>query len=123
MPISAAELARLRAAHTAALRSVCNIRRKTTRSTTNAGGPNETWTTVVSNLPCRLMPENSRRMIENLVGKRESMTAFYRLTVPFDADLRPDDEVIFGGDTYQVMMLWDDHDLRTARRVMVAKTT
>jgi SPP1 family predicted phage head-tail adaptor len=101
------------------LTATCAIWRKV-KATTNAGGADDTWVLQYANVPCRLMPELSRRVVEELAG-REAMLTTYRLTVPYDTDLRADDRVVFDGDTYEVLALWDDHDLRTARRAWVGK--
>jgi hypothetical protein len=68
------------------------------------------------------MPEQSRRVIETL-AEREAMLVYYRLTVPFDADLRADDKVILAGVSYQVVALWDQHTLRTARQAIVVQVS
>ncbi|MFP4323988.1 MAG: DUF6093 family protein [Anaerolineales bacterium] len=116
--MKAPDLSRLRAAHTASLTARCDIRRKTP-ATNDAGGPADTWSVVAAEVPCRLMPERSRRVIE-AAGGRESGFNYYRLSLPWDADIRPDDEVHIEGRTYQVVSLWDAHTLRTARRAVLA---
>jgi len=48
----------------------------------------------------------------------------YDTIVPFadyDTDLQAEDCVVYDGDNYRVVTLWDDHDLRTARRAIIAK--
>lgn len=119
MAISEAELNRLRAAHRAMLTGSCTIQHKS-KAANSMGGADDTWQSELFTTPCRLMPQQATRQGE-LVGEREVLTSYYRLTVPYDADLRPDDRVLFDGDTYQVIALWDDHNLRTARRALLAK--
>ena len=118
MPLSPAELARIRAAHTANLTGTCTVRRKI-QAINAYGGASDTWQTV-GTFPCRVMPERDRRLSATL-AERETMTVYYRLTVQHDADIRPDDEVLYDSVTYEIVALWDDHDLRTARRAVLAK--
>lgn len=119
MAISEAELARLRAAHTSMLTASCTIQHKV-NTTNSAGGAADTWQADLFPTPCRLMPERTTRQSEQ-VAQRDALTSYYRLTVAYDTDLRPDDRVEFDGHFYQVVALWDDHNWRTARRALVAK--
>ena len=112
------ELQRLRDAHTATLNGTCIVRRKI-KVTNAAGGAADTWETIAT-YPCRVAPERDRRLSE-ISAERELMTVYYRLTVPYDADLRADDEVMYDGTTYQVVALWDQHTFRTAKRAVLAK--
>lgn len=112
------ELQRLRAAHTATLTDSCTVRRKV-KVTTAFGGAADTWQ-VIATYACRVMPERDRRLAE-VSAERELMTVYYRLTVPYDADLRADDEILCGGQPYQVVALWDTHTFRTARRAIIAR--
>jgi len=119
MPLSPNELQRMRDAHTATLTSTCSVWRKV-QATNSTGGPNDTWQEQIASVPCRLMPEQSRRRLE-VAAEREVLVTYFRLTVPYNTDIRADDRVIFGGETYQIAALWDSHDLRTARRAILSK--
>jgi SPP1 family predicted phage head-tail adaptor len=119
MALSAAELARLRDAHTATLTATCSIWRKV-KATNDAGGPDDTWAQQIASVACRVMPSQLQRVLETDAG-RETMSAYFRLTVPFDTDIQAEDRIVYDGDSYQVVALWDDHDLRTARRAVIAK--
>ena len=119
MGLSDAELTRLRDAHSATLTATCSIWRKV-KSTNAAGGPDDTWAQQSANVPCRVMPVQLQRVLETDAG-RETMTLYFRLTVAYDTDIQAEDRVIFDGDAYRVVALWDDHDLRTARRAIIAK--
>ncbi|HLA42432.1 MAG TPA: phage head closure protein [Aggregatilineales bacterium] len=119
MSLTDHELQRLRDAHSEILTGSCSIWRKS-KSTNAAGGADDTWQEHLSDVACLLMPERSRRMIE-VQAEREIMTVYYRLTVPYDTDIQSDDRVDYEGDTYEIVALWDDHTLRTARRAIMAK--
>jgi SPP1 family predicted phage head-tail adaptor len=119
MGLSDVELSRLRDAHAATLTATCAIWRKV-KSTNAAGGPDDTWAEQIASVPCRVMPAPLQRVLDTSAG-RETMTPYFRLTVPYDTDIQAEDRVVFDGDNYQVVALWDDHDLRTARRAIIAK--
>ena len=119
MTLSDVEVARLRAAHTATLTATCAIWRKV-KSTNDAGGPDDTWAEHIAIVACRVMPSQLQRVLETVAG-RETMSAYYWLTVPYDTDIQAEDRVIFGGEAYQVVALWADHEPRTARRAVIAK--
>jgi len=116
-----AQLARLRAAHSAVLVESCTIWRKV-KATNAAGGAADSWE-MVGQVACRLMPESNLRRTQALAAERETLISYYRLTVPHDADLRPDDRVVYAGNTYEIIALWGDHAQRTARRAVVAKVS
>lgn len=97
---------------------------------TNVGGFVETSEAIAGTASCLLAKANRQMMPENLDmgwtnritgAGREAEMNFYILTVPYDTDLRPDDKVSIGGDSYAVRAMWDDHSLRASRRALVAK--
>jgi hypothetical protein len=119
MGLDAATLDKLRALHKSTLSGACDIWRKT-KTLKADGGVSESWAKVGAGLPCRLMPEAGARATETL-AQREAMVAYYRLTLPHDADLQPDDRVEVAGGVYQVLTLWDQHTFITAKRARLAR--
>ena len=58
-----------------------------------------------------------------VVGARETDTNYRQLTVPYGTDIAAGDEVVYGGRTYQIRALDDDHALRAVRRAVMVVTT
>lgn len=117
MPLSAAQLSKMQQAHSATLTGQCDILRRSA-SITDAGGTQDTWSVVAEDVPCRLMPERDRRLLE-IIGAGEASIMYYRLTVPFDTDLRSHDRISYGAKTYRVTAIWGEHSLKTAIRATV----
>lgn len=77
------------------------------------GAPTET------EVSCRLDPIKADNVLE--AGGREALASDYMLTLPHDADVAENYTVVIGSDTYQVIMLHDDHSWRVSRRARVVK--
>jgi head-tail adaptor len=113
-----AELAQLRSDIGELLPDTCQIQRSTD-TTDDHGNVSEGWTTVATT-SCRLDPF-FRMASPNPVAAQEKMRNSYRLTIPYDADLRDGDRVLVGGDVYELVELHDDHSDRAVRWGMVTK--
>ncbi|MBZ0309061.1 MAG: head-tail adaptor protein [Anaerolineae bacterium] len=84
-----------------------------------AGGQIDQWNSV-GTYPCRLMPERDRRL-QQIIGEKNVLEVYYRLTLPYNADLRAGDRVVCDGQTYEVVALWDSYTFKTALRVVVSQ--
>ncbi len=119
--LTTTELAQLRADALATLPDTCAILRPT--ATTDADGDSaETWGTAVASVACRLDPFLWRDW-RGLVAEREVNRTYFVLTLPFDADLRDGDRVVFNGDALEVMQRYDLHSSRIVLRAYVARVT
>lgn len=119
MPLTEAQLQALRQAHRASLRATCDLWRSVP-SIDASGSVIHSWALVAQGLPCRVMPENSRRVLDHL-AERPASLSLYRLTLPHDADLRPYDRVHYEGRSFRVLTLWDAHSLQSATRAIIAQ--
>lgn len=116
--LTARELAQLRADILETLPDTCQIQRVTLVADAH-GNTSEVWATVAT-VACRLDPF-FRMASPNPVAAQEKMRNSYRLTVPYDADLRDGDRVLVDGDVYELVELHDDHSLHAVRWGMVIK--
>jgi head-tail adaptor len=115
--LTAAELAALRADMANLLPDTCIIQRNS--GTVDVyGHVSEAWSNAGTSI-CRFDPFGHAGAGE--LAEREAMRNYYRLTVTYDADLRPGDRVSFSSDLYEVVELHDDHSLRAVRRAIVSK--
>jgi hypothetical protein len=112
-----AELAQLRVDILETLFDSCRIERET--STNTNGYISKTWSTVAT-VACRLDPKQQNRNIE-ILAERESDVGSNTLTVPYDADVRFGDRVVFNSETYYVTALWESHSARAVRRADVTR--
>lgn len=101
-----------------ALPSTCTI--QTPTETNTKGSVVTTYANTYTAVPCRIMPIRGEGR-EYVTGEKITRRATYIGTFPFDQALDATYRVVAGGDTYQVLQVWDDHDFRTARRADLAK--
>lgn len=112
-------LQQMRDAQIRLLDGECTVWRNTP-AISAAGGQVENWSQV-GTYPCRLMPERDRRL-QQVIGEKDTLEVYYRLTLPYNADLRAGDRVTLDGNTYLVVALWDRHTYKTALRAVVNQT-
>lgn len=113
------ELAQLRTDLAALLPDTCIIL-SSTYTPDGVGGQTQTWGTAAASAACRVDPYQ-RQDSAGIVAEREAARTWYRLTVEYNAALAYDCRVVFDGDTYEVVQLYDDHSLRAVRRATIAK--
>ena len=118
--LTAAELADLRADILETLPDTCTIQRPT-EVTDAYGNTAKTWPDTYTGVACRIDPFNARGISDGVIALREASISWYQLTVPWNTDLRYGDRIVFGGDTYELVQLIDDHSLRAVRRAVIAK--
>ena len=117
--LSSAELDEIREFVEAnALPSTCTI--QTPTETNEKGSVTRAFANTYTNVPCRIMPARNEGR-EYVSGEKITRRATYVLTVPFDQELAATYQVVCGGDTYEILGVWDDHDFRTARRADLVK--
>lgn len=102
-----------------ALPSTCTI--QTPTETNTKGSVQTTFANTYTNVACRIMPATARSSRQYVTGEKITRMADYKGTFPYDQAILPGYRVIFGGDTYEVLGVWDDHDFRTARRADLVK--
>lgn len=115
--IPSSELALLRADLTGVLADSCAVVR-VTRTQTDSGGWTDA-TTTQSAQPCRVGPLSGR---ERIAGGKIAQEADLVMTLPFDADIRWDDRVEHGGESFEITAI-DDRTDRLVRRVYVRRTS
>lgn len=113
------ELAQARSDVLTTLTDTCTIQRAV-EVTDNYGHTAKTWATAASGSLCRFDPF-ARQDGSGQVAMQEQGRAWYQLTLAWDTDLRDGDRVAYGGDTYEVLQLHDDHSARIVRRAVLAK--
>jgi len=84
-----------------------------------AGGGTVTLTNS-GTVACRVDPLKQQQQAGVDFGQ-ETMEVGYQLTVPYDASLAPDYQIITWGKTYQVKKLAVDHSWRVSRRAEVVE--
>lgn len=112
------ELSDLRADVLETLISTCTVQRVTT--TNNKGKVSETWTAVETDIVCRVDPYQ-RQDSAGVVADQEQGRAWFRLTLPWDADIGDGDRVIYGGETYELVQLHATHSGHIVTRAIIAK--
>lgn len=116
--IGAAQLARMRAQVAARLPQEATIQRLATVPD-GAGGWVEAWVTLAT-VDCRLDPLG-KAMNSEVIGQQEATVIRYQLTVPYDAAIEANCQVVIGGRTYQVVQLDADHGWNVSRRAIVSE--
>ena len=118
--LSASQLARMRTQASALLYST-GVLQAATLTPDGAGGVSESWAAVTGGtVACRLDPLGLTSR-QNVAALRESAVAAYRLSTPHDSPLAEGQQVVVGGNTYQVLQFDVDHDQRVLRRAIVAE--
>lgn len=117
--LSDAELSEMRDfAEANAMPSTCTI--QTPTETNTKGSVATTYANTYTAVPCRIMPARSEGR-EYVTGEKITRRATYVGTFPYDQAIEATYRVVAGGDTYEVLGVWDDHDFRTARRADLVK--
>lgn len=116
--LSADELADLRVEALGLLPGTAIILRPT--STVTASGAWSETTSAAGTVAARLDPYQMTTG-EQVIALQERGRAWYRLTLPWDADLRDGDRVSVADVTYELVQVHADHDQRIVRRAIVSK--
>lgn len=117
--LTSRELTQARSDVLVTLTDTCAIQRAT-EAVDAYGYTAKTWTTAASAVLCRFDPF-ARQDGAGQIAMQEQGRAWYQLTLAWDTDLRDGDRVAYGGDTYEVLQLHDDHSARIVRRAMLVK--
>lgn len=103
----------------ALLPDTCDVQHAST-SVNDAGLITEVWTTVASDVPCRVDPV-TRTDRTSVYFEREAERVVYQITLPHDANVQRGDRVITGGVTYQIRQLRAEHSLRATTRALAER--
>lgn len=112
--LSDTDLDHMRADLAASLPDTATVQRRS-RVSDSMGGSTVTWTTVAT-VPCRIAP---RQGIEGDSDGHWQTTDEYRVTVPWDADIRPTDRLVVGPVTVDVSHV-STRGAQTIARVVTA---
>lgn len=90
-----------------------------TRTSDGAGGWSESWSPVTGGtVACRLDPMTKSERWAARAGQ-EMLAVQYQLTVPYDAPLAADRQVVVGGSVYEVVQMDVDHSWNVSKRATV----
>lgn len=118
--VSSAELDRMRVdAEALALPSTCTVQRAG-NTVDSVGSVTPGWSNVYTGVSCRLAPTGAGRGQPEQAEEWASISPWV-LSAEWDADIQPGDQILLDSDTYQVVVVQDDHDFRILRRVFVVK--
>lgn len=109
---------RMRAQVTARLPQTAEIQR-ITQVSDGAGGWEEQPVTLAT-VPARLDPL-TRQVLNEVIAGQEATIVRYQLTVPWDAPLEANCQVVIDGQAYQVVQIDADHGWRVSRRAIVGE--
>ena len=101
------------------LGDVCTIQTRTWTAD-DMGGGSYTWANTATSVPCRLIPENLSTR-EDISGGRLNVHDLYTLHVHWDRSLDETMRVIFGGETFEVAHVDDQHTERLTRSANVVR--
>jgi hypothetical protein len=118
MRISATQLAKMRIAVATLLPDTCVI--YAPAGTLNPAGGYDQTLAALGTVNCRLDP--LRQQNNNVVARDEKLLASYMITLPYDAALMFNYQLVVNGDYYQIATLHDDHSWRVARRAEIVRT-
>lgn len=121
MGLSTKKLTRMRAQVAELLPQSATIQRLT-HTSDGMGGITTAVTTVATGVACRLDPV-SQALVVGIIGAQETIAVRYRLTMPWDAALAADCQVVVDGRTYQVLQVDADQSWRTAVRAIVSEVS
>lgn len=118
--LSAQELADFRADILVTLPDTCTILRATLAAPDAYGDVVPSAGTAAASVACRIDPF-TRQDSSGMVAGREDNRAYFTLTVPWNATIADGDQVLFGGDVYEVMQLHATHSDRAVKRATLGK--
>lgn len=117
--IDAIDLAQMRADQAEGFPSTCTIQAPT--ETTDAlGAKVKSYSNTYTSIACRMSPMSQQDAVA-ILGEQYGRYSSWWLTVAYNQTIAPGYRVVFGGDTFDVVTVIDDHDWRTARRVVVVR--
>ncbi|QPC82111.1 hypothetical protein G4Y79_20875 [Phototrophicus methaneseepsis] len=87
----------------------------------SSGWDNTPSTNIRAAVPARLDHLEPDSSAQDMIATAESGRILYRLTVPWDADLRDSDQVRIHGVVYEVLAVTLEQTERFCRRALVSK--
>ena len=117
MSLTAKELAAMRNVSNDFLPDTCTIQ-GLTETIGSAGDVQRSYSTLASNVPCRLDPE-SNQTGETLSNLAPNATPEYMLNIPYTQAINETDRVIVNGITYAVENVADNHSYDMINRATV----
>jgi head-tail adaptor len=87
------------------LKETCNIE-KQSDTLDETGSPIQTWDTVASNVPCRVITAGqSSSSAAAIVGSAESMTDLYKIVLPANTSIDINCRITVNGETFNIVRL------------------
>ncbi len=118
MGLTTGELADLRATADDFLPGTCTIQVKT-EGVDALGGGTASWANTYTAVACRLDPLSpGSEVVRNFALEGEST---YMLLLKYDQAITLENRVFFGGVTYEVRAVMDQHSYVTAKRAVLVK--
>lgn len=101
--LTADQIAAMRACSGSALPDECVVLRPD-HSPDGAGGHSTAWGTAHTG-PCRVDPVEMRTPLERALAERPSPVQDWMVTLEHDADVEPEDRIVVGQRTFDVIMV------------------
>lgn len=119
--LDAAMLAQFRSDVAGMLPDVCTLQ-AFGKVDDGAGAYTEAWTTIASNVPCRLDPKPLQGGSGiDVLAQKEAVEALYQLTIAYTATIEIGYRVVTGGKTYEIRQLHGDHSNNVSIRAIVVR--
>jgi SPP1 family predicted phage head-tail adaptor len=116
--LSAAQLSQMRAQQTASLDQTCTLRTPAGEVSDDAGGTTPSGSVTDASVACRLgIPNGQEREIAARLGRDITAT----ITFPHGTAVATTQQIVVGGNTYEVVDVNDDSSYKTATRVGVRR--
>ena len=116
---TAAELSALAEFQEESFIATCDIVRDT-RVSNGAGGSTLTPVTVGDDVPCRVRAMSLARA-EAILGRKLVDTLPWQIALPLDTDVRNQDRIVTGGDTYDVLTIWGPGTYQTTTKAICVR--
>ena len=113
--LTQAEIDEMRLTAESILDSTCTIQTVTGRTSDGAGGWKPTYGNTYTSVPC-LVGVPSRADRTDTSGERFKVHSAWILSLHWDQAIAVENRVIFNSDTYEVMGVADDQDIRILRQ-------
>lgn len=91
-----------------------------TNTVDSMGAPSQTYVPVSGGtVVCRVDPLNIRGNQLAIVAGREATSLRYQLTVPYDAPLETDYQIIINSNTYEIIQFDTAHSWNVSKRAII----
>ena len=119
--LSTGEITRMRSTQATAMNTTCTIQR-VSQVADGAGGSTDTWSTLASNVACRIMKATiAAQTSEQVAADILRGKALYYVTIPAGQDVTNKDRIVSGGRTFEVVQVAPGVSAETARHFVCAE--